>query len=93
MIDIKVLRSDPQVLKSSQEARGEDPGLVDVAASADADRRAAGPEPAREALADEDATHWGRRLQRQALAAGSRKWEAPRPSRSPLSSGGRFVIE
>ena len=42
MIDIKLLRSDPQAVKESQEARGEDPGLVDVAVATDSNRRAAG---------------------------------------------------
>lgn len=42
MIDIKVLRTDPQVVKASQQARGEDPALVDIAIQADSDRRSAG---------------------------------------------------
>ena len=41
MIDLKLLRDDPDRLRSSQTARGEDPTLVDAALAADADRRAA----------------------------------------------------
>ena len=41
MIDIKVLRENPELLRSSQKARGEDPGLVDALRSADEARRAA----------------------------------------------------
>lgn len=42
MIDLKVLRDDPDRVRASQEARGEDPGLVDVALAADQARRSAG---------------------------------------------------
>lgn len=41
MIDIKILRTDPQRLKDSQIARGEDPALVDLALAADKNRREA----------------------------------------------------
>ncbi len=41
MIDLKVLREDPDAVRASQRARGEDPGLVDALAEADAARRAA----------------------------------------------------
>lgn len=41
MIDPKVLRENPEVVRSSQQARGEDPGLVDALAEADTARRAA----------------------------------------------------
>ncbi|MGE2837245.1 serine--tRNA ligase [Mycobacterium sp. SMC-4] len=41
MIDLKVLRENPDVVRASQRARGEDPGLVDALAEADAARRAA----------------------------------------------------
>jgi seryl-tRNA synthetase len=41
VIDLKLLRDDPDRLRSSQTARGEDPTLVDAALAADADRRAA----------------------------------------------------
>ncbi|MFY1599746.1 aminoacyl--tRNA ligase-related protein, partial [Micromonospora sp. WMMD737] len=41
MIDLKVLREDPDRVRASQLARGEDPGLVDALSSADAARRAA----------------------------------------------------
>ncbi|MGB3356734.1 MAG: serine--tRNA ligase [Mycobacterium sp.] len=41
MIDLKVLRENPAAVRASQQARGEDPGLVDVLAEADAARRAA----------------------------------------------------
>ena len=41
MIDLKVLRDDPDRVRASQEARGEDPGLVDVALNADQARRTA----------------------------------------------------
>ena len=42
MIDLKVLRDDPERVRQSQRARGEDESLVDVAVEADADRRAKG---------------------------------------------------
>ena len=42
MIDLKLLRDDPELIRSSQVARGEDPLLVDVALDADSARRAAG---------------------------------------------------
>ena len=41
MIDLKMLRENPDVVRASQRARGEDPGLVDALAEADAARRAA----------------------------------------------------
>ncbi|MGB2738443.1 MAG: serine--tRNA ligase [Candidatus Nanopelagicales bacterium] len=41
MIDLKVLRDDPDRARASQEARGEDPTLVDAALAADQARRAA----------------------------------------------------
>lgn len=41
MIDLKLLREDPDVVRRSQESRGEDPALVDALLSADAVRRAA----------------------------------------------------
>ena len=39
MIDIKILRNDPQLLRDSQIARGESPELVDAAIEADTKRR------------------------------------------------------
>ena len=41
MIDPVLLRENPDVIRASQVARGSDPGLVDVALQADANRRAA----------------------------------------------------
>jgi len=41
VIDPVLLRENPDVIRASQVARGSDPGLVDVALQADADRRAA----------------------------------------------------
>ena len=41
MIDPVLLRENPDVIRASQVARGSDPGLVDLALQADADRRAA----------------------------------------------------
>ncbi len=41
MIDLKLLRENPDVARASQRARGEDPGLVDALLDADAARRAA----------------------------------------------------
>jgi len=41
VIDLKVLRENPDVVRASQRARGEDPGLVDALAEADAARRTA----------------------------------------------------
>ena len=41
MIDLKLLRENPDAVRASQRARGEDPGLVDTLLKADADRRAA----------------------------------------------------
>lgn len=41
MIDLKLLRENPDVVRASQRARGEDPALVDALLAADADRRAA----------------------------------------------------
>ena len=41
MIDLKLVREDPDGVRRSQLSRGEDPGLVDVLLDADADRRAA----------------------------------------------------
>ncbi|MGE4363323.1 MAG: serine--tRNA ligase [Mycolicibacterium sp.] len=41
MIDLKVLRENPDAVRASQLARGEDPGLVDALADADTARRAA----------------------------------------------------
>ena len=39
MIDLKVLRDDPDAVRSSQRARGEDPGIVDLLLAADQLRR------------------------------------------------------
>ena len=41
MIDIKLLRDNPDLVKASQRARGEDEKLVDAAIAADNERRAA----------------------------------------------------
>ncbi|GIG25603.1 serine--tRNA ligase [Cellulomonas denverensis] len=41
MIDLKLLRQDPDLVRASQVARGDDPGLVDQVLDADARRRAA----------------------------------------------------
>ncbi|PYE18524.1 seryl-tRNA synthetase [Williamsia limnetica] len=41
MIDLKILRDDPDLVRSSQRTRGEDPALVDVLLEADSVRRAA----------------------------------------------------
>lgn len=41
MIDLKLLRDDPDAVRRSQLSRGEDPGLVDALLEADAARRAA----------------------------------------------------
>ena len=41
MIDLKVLRDDPEAARASQRARGEDDGLVDAVLSADERRRGA----------------------------------------------------
>jgi seryl-tRNA synthetase len=41
MIDLKLIRTDPNAVKASQISRGEDPGIVDAVLAADADNRAA----------------------------------------------------
>ncbi len=41
MIDLRLLRENPDAVRASQRARGEDPGLVDALLEADATRRAA----------------------------------------------------
>ncbi|MBM9467859.1 serine--tRNA ligase [Nakamurella leprariae] len=41
MIDLRIVRSDPEAVRASQLARGEDPSLVDRLLTADAQRRAA----------------------------------------------------
>lgn len=41
MIDLKLLRDNPDLVKASQRARGEDEKLVDAAIAADNERRAA----------------------------------------------------
>jgi len=41
VIDLKLLRDNPDAVRASQRARGEDPGLVDALLAADAARRAA----------------------------------------------------
>src|SRR6476620_10195070 len=41
VIDLKLLRENPDVVRASQRARGEDPGLVDALLDSDAARRAA----------------------------------------------------
>jgi seryl-tRNA synthetase len=41
VIDVKLLRESPDVVRASQRARGEDPGLVDALLEADAARRSA----------------------------------------------------
>lgn len=41
MIDLKLLRENPDAVRASQRARGEDPGLVDALLECDAARRAA----------------------------------------------------
>jgi seryl-tRNA synthetase len=41
VIDVKLLRENPDVVRASQRARGEDPGLVDALLDSDAARRAA----------------------------------------------------
>ena len=41
VIDLRLLRENPDAVRASQRARGEDPALVDTLLKADADRRAA----------------------------------------------------
>ena len=41
MIDLKVLRENPEIVRASQRARGEDEGVVDSLLSADERRRTA----------------------------------------------------
>ncbi|HEX2905191.1 MAG TPA: serine--tRNA ligase [Jatrophihabitans sp.] len=41
MIDLRILRDDPELVRASQRARGADPGLVDALLAADEQRRAA----------------------------------------------------
>ena len=41
VIDLKLLREDPDAVRRSQRSRGEDPSLVDALLSADVTRRAA----------------------------------------------------
>ncbi|MDO9174623.1 MAG: serine--tRNA ligase, partial [Actinomycetota bacterium] len=41
MIDLKLLRENPDAVRASQRTRGEDPALVDALLDADASRRAA----------------------------------------------------
>ncbi|MGK2869480.1 MAG: serine--tRNA ligase, partial [Mycobacterium sp.] len=41
MIDLKLLRDDPDRVRASQRARGEDPGRVDALLTADTTRRSA----------------------------------------------------
>src|SRR5258708_11035274 len=41
VIDLKLLRENPDLVRTSQRARGEDPGLVDALLEADTSRRAA----------------------------------------------------
>ena len=41
MIDLKLLREDPDAVRRSQLSRGEDPALVDALLTADSARRAA----------------------------------------------------
>jgi seryl-tRNA synthetase len=41
VIDLRLLRENPDAVRASQRARGEDPALVDTLLAADADRRAA----------------------------------------------------
>ena len=41
MIDLKLLRHDPDVVRASQVSRGEDPGVVDAVLAADAENRSA----------------------------------------------------
>jgi seryl-tRNA synthetase len=41
VIDLRLLRSEPELVRASQRARGEDPGLVDAVLDADTRRRAA----------------------------------------------------
>ena len=41
VIDLKLLREDPDAVRRSQVSRGEDPALVDTLLAADAARRAA----------------------------------------------------
>uniref|UniRef100_UPI0024568B69 hypothetical protein n=1 Tax=Nocardia abscessus TaxID=120957 RepID=UPI0024568B69 len=42
MIDLRFLRDDPDAVRASQRARGEDPALVDALLEADAGGRGAG---------------------------------------------------
>ena len=42
MIDLRLLRDDPDLFRASQTARGEDPGLVDELLAADEARRISG---------------------------------------------------
>src|SRR3979490_10986 len=43
VIDLKLMRENPDAVRASQRARGEDPGLVDALLEADVARRPAAP--------------------------------------------------
>ncbi|ASR56200.1 serine--tRNA ligase [Cellulomonas sp. CW35] len=76
MIDLKLLRDDPETVRASQRVRGDDPGLVDEVLDADARRRSALTEF--ESLRAEQKAH-GKKVaqaqgeQKQALLAHAKK--------------------
>ena len=75
MIDLRILRDDPELVRASQRARGADPGAVDRLLTADVDRRAA--VAAGDSLRAEQKA-FGRTIGKAAQDDGRRCWNAAR---------------
>lgn len=79
MIDLKILREDPDLVRASQRTRGEDPQLVDRLLQADADRRAS--------IADADA------LRTEQKSLGKQVGKASGDEKAQLLARGKDLAE
>ena len=79
MIDLKILRENPDLVRASQRTRGEDPGLVDALLDADSARRAA--------IVDAD------RLRSEQKALGKQVGKAQGDEKAALLAQGKALAE
>ncbi|MDL9947390.1 serine--tRNA ligase [Gordonia sp. ABSL11-1] len=79
MIDLKILRESPDLVRASQRTRGEDPGLVDALLDADSARRAA--------IVDAD------RLRSEQKALGKQVGKAQGEEKTALLAQGKELAE
>ena len=85
MIDIKLLRDDPEAVRASQVARGEDPGIVDAILEADKRRR--------ESLAEFEQRRAEQKSTSKDVGAAMGRWQAAKKAGEPAETLERLESE